>query len=419
MQATLDAGQTDARDADASRRSAGIPSKPSHARLDSLPASISPSERSPLMSQIADRRLALFASFSGAGGVERMLLNLALGIAAQGVQIDLLAVRTESPHLTDLPDGIRLVRLTSKHTQLAIPELARYLKTQRPPALLAAKDRAGRAAVLAKLLAGSSTRLALRLGTNLSEAMSERSVMERWLRYLPIRGLYPHIDQIIAVSAGVAADTARISGVEPAKIRVIRNPVITPELPALAAAPCPHPWLQPGQPPVLMGAGRLQRQKDFPTLIRAFAKVREVRDCRLMILGEGAGRETLERLIRELGLRDAVAMPGFQANPYAYLARAAVFVLSSAWEGSPNVLTEAMALGVPVVATDCPSGPSEILDHGRYGHLVPVADTECMADAMLKTLERPTDAAELKSAVAEYEQARSARAYLEALGLSA
>ncbi|NEV63886.1 glycosyltransferase [Thiorhodococcus minor] len=371
------------------------------------------------MSQIADRRLALFASFSGAGGVERMLLNLALGIAAQGVQIDLLAVRTESPHLTDLPDGIRLVRLTSKHTQLAIPELARYLKTQRPPALLAAKDRAGRAAVLAKLLAGSSTRLALRLGTNLSEAMSERSVMERWLRYLPIRGLYPHIDQIIAVSAGVAADTARISGVEPAKIRVIRNPVITPELPALAAAPCPHPWLQPGQPPVLMGAGRLQRQKDFPTLIRAFAKVREVRDCRLMILGEGAGRETLERLIRELGLRDAVAMPGFQANPYAYLARAAVFVLSSAWEGSPNVLTEAMALGVPVVATDCPSGPSEILDHGRYGHLVPVADTECMADAMLKTLERPTDAAELKSAVAEYEQARSARAYLEALGLSA
>lgn len=370
------------------------------------------------MMQTADRRLALFASFSGAGGVERMLLNLARGIAAQGVLVDLIAVRTDSPHLTRLPEGIRLVSLKAKHTQLAIPELARYLARERPPALLAAKDRAGRAAVIARMLAGGSTRLGLRLGTNLSEAMSERSAFERWLRYFPIRRLYPRIDRIIAVSEGVAADTARIAGVERAKIRVIRNPVITPELPALAAATCPHPWLEPGQPPVLMGAGRLQRQKDFPTLIRAFAKVREVRDCRLMILGEGAGREKLEQLISELGLRDAVAMPGFQSNPYAYLARAAVFVLSSAWEGSPNVLTEAMALGVPVVATDCPSGPSEILDHGRHGHLVPVGDIECMADAMLKTLEAPVAASAVKSAVAEYEQSRSASAYLEALGLS-
>ncbi|MFD2112459.1 glycosyltransferase [Thiorhodococcus fuscus] len=359
--------------------------------------------------------LAVFASFSGTGGVERMLVNLLRGFVDLGQSVDLVLVRADSPHLARVPAEVRQVRLNVEHSLLAAPALARYLRARRPAALLAAKDRAGRAAVMARTLAGTGTPILLRLGTNLSTAMEARTALERWLRYAPIRLLYPKVDRIVAVSEGVAEDTARIARIPRERIGVIRNPVITPELSAQAAQPCRHPWLAPGEPPVLMGAGRLQRQKDFPTLIRAFARLRAERDCRLMILGEGAARPKLQSLIQELGLDDSVDLPGFQTNPYAFLARASVFVLSSAWEGSPNVLTEAMALGVPVVSTECPSGPYEILDAGRHGRLVPVGDAEALAEAMAATLDAPTPAERLRQAVAEYEQTTSARRYLEAL----
>lgn len=361
--------------------------------------------------------LAVFASFSGAGGVERMLVNLIRGFVDLGQAVELVLVRAESPHLDRLPSQVRRVPLGADHTLLTAPALARYLRERRPAALLAAKDRAGRTAVLARRLAGTGTPIALRLGTNLSTAMAGRGVLSRWLRYLPIRFLYPRIERIVAVSDGVAEDTARIARLPRTSISVIRNPVITPELADQAAQPCPHPWFQSGSPPVIVAAGRFQRQKDFPTLIRAFARVRPRRDCRLVILGDGRGRKGLETLIAELGLVGAVDLPGFQPNPYPYLARAALFVLASAWEGSPNVLTEALALGVPVVSTDCPSGPAEILQGGRFGPLVRVGDADALAAAMEATLERPLAADTLRSAVVEYEQGRSARRYLEVLGL--
>ncbi len=345
-----------------------------------------------------------------------MLINLLRGFVALGQPVDLVLVRADSPHLTRLPAQVNQVRLETDHTFSAIPALARYLRERRPTALLAAKDRAGRAAVLARALARTDTRLLLRLGTNLSAAMAERTPPERWLRYAPIRLLYPRLDRILAVSNGVADDTARIARIPRERIGVIRNPVITPELDIQAAEPCAHPWLAPGQPPVIMGAGRLQRQKDFPTLIHAFARLRATRDCRLLILGEGSGRPKLEALVAGLGLSASVDLPGFQANPYSFLARAGLFVLSSAWEGSPNVLTEAMALGVPVVATDCPSGPEEILDGGRYGPLVPIGDVAALAEAMRATLDHPLPAARLRGAVAEYEQTRSAERYLREIG---
>ena len=369
---------------------------------------------------IATGPLAIFASFSGAGGVERMLVNLIRGFVDQGQAVELVLARAESPHLAHLPESVRRVQLATRHTQLAAPALARYLRERRPIALLAAKDRAGRTAVLARALAGTDTPLALRLGTHLSTAMAGRAAPSRWLRYFPIRLLYPHLDTILAVSAGVADDTARIARIPRAKITVIRNPVITPQLGAQAAATCPHPWLNDAGPrvPVICAAGRLERQKDFPTLIRAFARVRAHRDCRLLILGEGKARPHLLALIAELGLRDQVDLVGFQSNPYAFMARSALFVLSSAWEGSPNVLTEALALGTPAVATDCPSGPAEVLDGGRFGPLVPVGDVSALARAMIATLEHPLPGAVLRSAVSEYEQGRSARHYLEAMGLS-
>ncbi|MET0090967.1 MAG: glycosyltransferase [Candidatus Thiodiazotropha sp.] len=358
--------------------------------------------------------LAVLVSFSGEGGVERMILNLVNALAEQGVRLDLLLIKTRSKHLEALHPSINRIDLGSRHTATSLLPLARYLKRVKPPALLAAKDRAGRIAVLARSLAGPpSTRLVMRLGTNLTAALAHKSPWRMRLRRLPIRLLYPRLDRIIAVSEGVRQDTLKVSGVDPDKVVVVRNPVITQRLRQDADAPPPHPWLTDGGDPVILGAGRLTLQKDFLSLLEAFARVRETLPCRLIILGEGRQREVLQQRAEELGIQTHLAMPGFTSNPYVYMRHARLFVLSSRWEGSPNVLTEAMALGVPVVATDCPSGPREILDQGRIAPLVPVGDVEALAQGMIQALTQPPERESLRNAVAEYHADCSARRYLD------
>jgi glycosyltransferase involved in cell wall biosynthesis len=365
------------------------------------------------------KKLAVLISFSGEGGVERMVTNLVVEFARQpDLSVDLVLLRDDSRHLRDLPANINIVRLGVRHSGLSLPALVRYLRRARPDAMLVAKDRAGRAALTARQLAGVSTRIVLRLGTTLSEAMQDKGRLVRWLRYWPIRKLYPLADGIVAVSQGVADDIAGIVEMPAGHIHVVRNPVITPALARLAAETVEHPWFGPGQPPVVMGIGRLTRQKDFATLIRAFAHVRHrLGPLRLIILGEGRDREALMHLAEDEGVLEDVALPGFMSNPYAWLSRASLFVLSSRWEGSPNALTEAMALGIPVVSTDCPSGPREVLAGGRYGPLVPVGDHQALAEAMSRVLARPEPAQSLRDAVQEYRSEVSARRYLEVLGL--
>lgn len=367
-----------------------------------------------------EQRLAVLISFSGAGGVERMVLNLLPAILRQGIAVDLLAIlRQPVPDLVRIEgSGLRLFDLGVGHTTLAVPALVRYLKTERPAALLAAKDRAIRAAVLAKALSGVETRLVGRLGTNLSAAQEGKPAWQRWLRTQPMRWVYPRVDRVVAVSTGVAEDTVRLTGLPASRVVVVRNPVITPDMADKAAEPVEHPWFADKTCPLILGAGRLTRQKDFDTLIQAFGQVRARRECRLMVLGEGKLRGDLERRVRELGLETSVALPGHVRNPYAHLAKADLFVLSSRWEGSCNVLTEAMALGTPVVSTDCPSGSAEILGGGRYGPLVPVGDVDQLTDAMLYALDHPTAPDSLKAAVAEYNAEHSARRYLEILGFA-
>ncbi|MCU7924373.1 MAG: glycosyltransferase [Candidatus Thiodiazotropha sp. (ex Dulcina madagascariensis)] len=362
--------------------------------------------------------LSILVSFSGEGGVERMVLNLTNAFAERGLRVDLVLIKTDSKHLNDIHPAVRRIELGSRHTATSLLPLIRYLKQTRPPCLLAAKDRAGRLAVIARALAGAtSTRLILRLGTNLTAAFAHKSPWRMGLRRLPIRLLYPHLDKVIAVSEGVRQDTLAVSGIEPDRVRVVRNPVITPRLLASAAAPAPHPWLDKPDRPVILGAGRLTLQKDFHTLLRAFATLRSTRPCRLIILGDGRQRQALLALGRELGIEHDLSLPGFTPNPYAAMQRADLFVLSSRWEGSPNVLTEAMALGTPVVSTDCPSGPSEILDQGRICPLAPVGDWQALAKAMAAVLDEPPDRAVLDEAVREYEVERSASRYLETMAL--
>jgi glycosyltransferase involved in cell wall biosynthesis len=201
--------------------------------------------------------------------------------------------------------------------------------------------------------------------------------------------VYPWADAVVAGSKGLAKDVALVTRVPLQRIRVAPNPVVTDELFHMAREPVDHPWFAPGEDPVVLSAGRLTRAKDFPVLIRAFSRVYASRRCRLMVLGEGEERGALEALIDDLGLKQCVSLPGFVRNPFAYMRRAAVFVLSSAWEGLPGALIQALACGVPVVATDCENGPREILQDGRFGRLVPVGDVPALANAILAAVDGP------------------------------
>jgi glycosyltransferase involved in cell wall biosynthesis len=364
-------------------------------------------------------RICIFITTFGDGGVERMLVNLARGLSGLGTAVDFIVKHTDAPYLDRLPPEVRLIEFSPGKPAARVRELLQYLEQNRPDALISAKGRDDVVAMRAKARTNVPTRFYLRPGTAVSERLRARKVnpLRRWLTMRRMRWLYRATDGVIAVSEGVAGEIIQATGIDPGKVRVVRNPNITPELYALAAAPLEHPWFATGQEPVLLGIGGLRLQKDFPTLLRAFARVNKQRPCRLMILGKGHLHDSLLELARELGISDRVALPGFMDNPYAYLSRAAMFVLSSLWEGSPNVLTEALALGTPVVATDCHSGPREITRNGKYGPLVPVGDVDALARAILATLENPPDGEWLKTAVQEYTMEKSAASYLSAMQL--
>ena len=249
---------------------------------------------------------------------------------------------------------------------------------------------------------------------NMQGFLANKSWWARWLRLAPMRWLFPRLDRIIGVSEGVVEDTLEITGMPRDRVIAIRNPVIRPELFAMADAPSPHPWFD-ADVPVVLGAGRLTPEKDFPTLIRAFAQLRKTQPARLIIVGEGPLEAELRALTESLNIAQDVDFPGFTVNPFAYMKRASLFVMSSAWEGSGNVLVESLALGTPSVSTDCPFGPRETLADGRYGRLVPVGDDVALAEAMRSTLAEPLPEALLKEAVRDFDIHVSASRYLEVL----
>jgi glycosyltransferase involved in cell wall biosynthesis len=279
--------------------------------------------------------------------------------------------------------------------------LARYLRQHRPSALLSSLEYSNLNAILAREISGMNLSVILTIQNTLGRH-SESDQFER-LVVFATKGLFRLADCVVAVSHGVAEDLAKIAPGARRLIRVIYNPVVGPNLYSRSLEKPGHSWLLDGGPPVFLGVGRLVPQKDFSTLLRAFKRVRNQIPARLLILGEGPLRGELESLASELGIREDVSMPGIDANPFPYFRRAPVFVLSSAWEGLANVLIEALALGARVVSTDCPSGPREILEGGRWGSLVRVGDDAAMAQAMLLSLKQPRrDSAEAGLAVGRF-----------------
>ena len=364
-------------------------------------------------------RIAVFAATSGHSGVDRIVENLVKQWSLWDIPVDLLQIRRHGPHLGSLPRGVRRIELGTAHINTALPALTRYLRREQPTALLADKDRVNRLAILGRWLAGSKTRLAVRLGTTMSVNLASRGMLERWLQRTSIRHLYPFADRIIVPSEGVAEDLIEHFHVARSQLCVAYSPIVSPQLFELARAPIEHPWFKRGEPPVILGVGELGARKDFATLVRAFALVHARRPCRLLILGRGRQRDRLQALAAELGVADDLDLPGFSANPYPFMANAGVFVLSSRWEGFGIVLVEALACGTPAVSTDCPSGPREILENGRYGRLVPVGDEQALADAITASLAESPDRAALQQRAAAFSAEASASAYLRALGLDA
>lgn len=399
--------------------------------LDTAPGSIM---AHPNDSPIAKMKVAIYIrTIESAQGTERVSANIAIGLADRGHSVDFLVeekagwlVKKLESHpginVINLSDhavpvllhrglqmwiviknflssplsiiGIgdacsaRLIRLMVHNNPPAL-SLRRYIEQSRPETIVSFLNQSNLVLLLTAPFFRGGTRVIVNVRNHISTSAEHGK--SKWMRSVPrlMKRFFPRADLILAPSRGVAEDVRSITGIAPDKFGVVYNPVFRPEIVELSEEMPSHPWLADSDIPVVIAAGKLKPQKDFETLLRAFALVRSRQDARLIILGRGRQETALLELAGQLGIKDCFQLPGHVKNPYSYFRRAAVFVLSSAWEGLPNVLIEAMACGCPVISTDCPSGPFEILDEGRVGKLVPVGNPEKLAAAISETLDSP------------------------------
>jgi glycosyltransferase involved in cell wall biosynthesis len=378
-----------------------------------------------------------------AGGIQRVFATLARAFVASGLDVDVLLVSRRGELLGELPREARVLEVgapwpLAMRPLLALPgaargvawrwlatrrprpaesvaKLARYFAEAKPAALLASPTSASLAALWAAHHARSDVRVIAREAYTLSRQIAERG--EEYHARLPeLAGeWYPRAAGVIAVSNGVADDFARLARFPRERILTIHSPVDAARLRALAAQPPDEPWLAPGERPVVLGVGRLVPAKSFATLLHAFALLRARRTARLLLLGEGPERARLQSLARALGVERDVRLRGYVANPFAFMARAAVLASSSIHEGLANVLREALACGCPVVATDCPSGSAEALANGALGRLVPVGDAAALAAAIEETLASPPAREERERRAARVAADAGAARYLDVM----
>lgn len=357
------------------------------------------------------KRIAIFIPELLGGGTQRVMLNLSLGIVDKGYFVDLIVSKATGQFLEQIPKNVRLVNLKSRGVVASLPALIRYLRKEKPDAVLSSLH-ANIIAILAKMLTGIPSKVIVSQHDTISlSSQAHNDVKGKLMPHL-ISYFYPRADCIVAVSNGVADQLSELTGIDREKIHVIYNPIITPVIQNKINEPIDHQWFKPDEPPVILGAGSLSKVKDFSTLIKAFAQVHKTRDVRLMILGEGSERSKLEELIKELNLEKDVWLPGFIRNPYPYMQHCALFILSSKFEGLPTVLVEALFCGIPVISTDCLSGPREILADGKYGQLVAVGDISSMVQAIQNALNGDLPLPTLES-WQRYEQDIAINKYLE------
>ena len=348
------------------------------------------------------------------GGAERVLVNLVRYFSECGFAIQLATFDSRGTFRNELPDSITLhdLNLPNHRDPRRILRVADLIRKAKPEVVLSIMRNTNLVSILAREIAGASPAMVISEHSN--PVASFEWFGGGWYKGLGIRLLYPRADAVVAVSEGVASVLKERWSVPADKIHVIRNPVDIDRIERLSREPVPHPWFSDLGTPVIIGVGRLHALKDFALLLRAFERIRRKRHARLVILGEGPERAELERKADELGIQDDLLMPGFQSNPFAWLARSSVFVLSSRYEGLSNVIIEAMASGCPVVSTDCPFGPGEIIQDGVSGLLVPVGDEQALEQA----IERVLDDSHLRDDLIEGGRKRAQDFSIERVGQS-
>jgi glycosyltransferase involved in cell wall biosynthesis len=352
------------------------------------------------------------------GGIGRVTLNLAEALLEKGCRVDFFLSKRAGVYVEQIPRRVRVFEGRGS-VKASFPALVRYLRRETPHLMIAARPHINLTAIAAKKMARVSTEVVITEHTNHGAEKRLYTGFRRSMLRAGCRLFYKSADHIVAISGAVAADLVENIRLDRGRIDLIHNPVVTPRIEALSKQTIEDPWITAASAPIILGVGRLTFQKDFHTLIRAFSIVRGYAEARLVLLGEGDERKSLESLVGQLGLRSHVHLPGYVQNPFAYMARASVMVLSSRWEGLPTVIIEAMATGTHVVATDCPGGSREILADGEFGTLVPVGDPQHLAEAILGALSNPASPVRLRERAMDFSAEMAAGRYLDLLGRTA
>ena len=362
------------------------------------------------------KHIAVFIKYLSIGGLQKVLVRLANEFADRGHRVDLVLAKGEGPLADEVAPNVRIVALDSRRMWWGLPNLMRYLRQSRPDTLLVAGWQVNVIATWAKLLSLTPFRLVVSVRSNITQQSENSDVWYAPYNPLAVKIFYPLADAIITISRGILKDLADISSRAAKKGNVVYNPTVDRNLIEKSRQEVSHlRFAQENGVPVLLGVGRLGPQKNFALLLRAFARLSQRRNVRLVILGDGNKRGKLEALAHELDIQDSVDFLGFVENPYKYMANASLLVLSSRFEGFGNVLVEALACGCPVVSTDCPSGPREILEDGKWGRLVPVGDEAALAEAMDEALAETHDPERLRRRAMDFSVEKAVDDYLDVL----
>ncbi|KAA9404501.1 glycosyltransferase [Haloarcula sp. CBA1131] len=354
----------------------------------------------------AEPDLAFYIPNLTVGGAEQVTVNIVNGLAGRGYDVELVVSHPGGELRTAVADSVAVIELADVRIPgigigAHLHKLAQYLGDTEPDILISEKTDANILCLGAKRVAESTTTVVptehIAFGM-----MPDESLKSRGVRKVAAQ-LYPAANDLIAVSDGVADSLGEKTAVDRGDISVLHNPVEITTVQDRAHEPVSHKWIEDTDTDVLLFVGRHHPQKDLKTWLRSFKRVNDtLPDTRAVIAGRGSETETVRELTVELGLTEVTSIPGYVDNPYRFMNQASLFLLSSQFEGLPTVLIEAMACGCPIVSTDCPSGPREILADGEYGRLTPVGDVDSIATAALEMLENPTPAAVLQDRAADF-----------------
>ena len=336
-------------------------------------------------------KIAFLLNHLDAGGAERVVVTLANALSEVGHDVVIIVTKKVGSYLNDVSKNVEVIRLKGGRMLLAVFSLIPLVRRNQFDFVIAGLDQPNIALLLAQPFLKNGTKCIVTEHNHpvLSAKNVRGFVWQLTLRLKPL--LYPRADHIITVNEASRQVLANFYGCDLRKITTLHNPVEIAKVQADAKGKCEHRWFGDHTVPLLVAAGRLAPAKDYSLMLRTMARINETRTTRLIIMGEGHLRAELEALRDKLGLNEVVDLPGFVNNPFALMARADLFIMSSETEGLPTVMVEALATGAPIVSTDCPSGPNEILENGKYGRLVPVGDVVALAEAILSQLDTPHD----------------------------